>query len=329
MKIRSLPIFGISLALIASLCSPALGQRTKINVIYPALTGVMTALWVAAESKSLQTENLDPALLYIPSAPQVVRVMLAGDSPIAVSGGTAVINANLSGADFVIVGGITNVPAFYVTVSPDVKSIEDLKGRTVGVTRFGSASDFAMRYVLRKHGLKPDKDVAILQIGGMLELAAALARRSIVAATLSSPADLLAKKAGARVILNMANAGIAFPQSIIVTTRSYLRAHDQEVEAFLKGYFKGVVRMISDKGAARKAIQKYTRETDAEIIDATYQYGLDYITQIPYASKDGVAEILKQSGHPKTKAAQPDDFIDVSVVKRLDDGGFFSQLRQR
>ena len=115
--------------------------RTKLNVVYPAVTGVMTALWVAAESNAFQKHGLDVSLLYIPSAPQVVRVMLAGESQITVTGGAAVVSANLGGADFVFIGGIVNVPAFYVMAAPEVKSIEDLKGMTVGVTRFGSSSD--------------------------------------------------------------------------------------------------------------------------------------------------------------------------------------------
>jgi len=185
--------------------------RTKLNVVYPAVTGVMTALWVAAESKAFQKYGLDVSLLYIPSAPQVVRVMLAGESQITVTGGAAVVSANLGGADFVFIGGIVNVPAFYVMAAPEIKSIEDLKGATVGVTRFGSSSDFAMRYVLQKHGLRPEKDVTLLQLGGMIELATALSKRLVAAATLSSPADLRARKSGAQELVNMATTEFRSP----------------------------------------------------------------------------------------------------------------------
>ena len=102
--------------------------RTKLNVVYPAVTGVMMGLWVAAETQVFQKYGLDVSLLYVPSAPRVVRVMLAGESQITVTGGAAVVSANLSGADFVFIGGIVNVPAFYVMAMPEIKSIEDLKG---------------------------------------------------------------------------------------------------------------------------------------------------------------------------------------------------------
>ena len=303
--------------------------RIKLNVVYPAVTGVMTALWTAAEAKAFQKYGLDVSLLYIPSAPQVVRVMLAGDSQIAVTGGAAVVSANLSGADLVFIGGIVNVPAFYVMAAPEIKTIEELRGATVGVTRFGSSSDFAMRYVLQKHGLRPEKDVTLLQLGGMLELATALSKRLVAAATLSSPADLRARKSGAQQLINMATAGVSFPQSAIVTTRSYIQAHQDEVLNFLRAYAEGMQRMIVDKAMAKQVIQKYTREIDPDVVESTYRYGVDYIAPVPYPAKEGIVEILKQSNHPKAKTANPDDFIDMSLVKKLEEGGFFRETNQR
>ena len=303
--------------------------RVKLNVVYPAVTGVMTALWTAAEVKSFQRYGLDVSLLYIPSAPQVVRVMLAGDAQITVTGGAAVVSANLSGADLVFIGGIVNVPAFYVMAAPEIKSIEELRGATVGVTRFGSSSDFAMRYVLQKHGLRPEKDVTLLQLGGMLELATALSKRLVTAATLSSPADLRARKSGAQQLINMATTGVSFPQSAIVTTRSYIQAHEDEVLNFLRAYAEGMQRMTADKAMAKKVIQKYSRETDPDVLESTYRYGLDYIAPVPYPAREGIVEILKQSNHPKAKNANPDDFIDMSLVKKLAEGGLFRETNQR
>ena len=311
-------------------CGTASAQTvTKLNVVYPAITGVMTALWVGAESKAFQKHGVDITLLYIASAPQVVRVMLAGESQVTVTGGAPVVNANLSGADLVFIGGIVNVPAFYLMAAPEITNMDQLRGKTVGVTRFGSSSDFAMRYVLQEHGLRPEKDVTLLQLGGMIELATALSKRLIAAATLSSPADLRVRKSGAHEVVNMAKVGVSFPQSAIVTTRSYLQAHADHVANFLKGYSEGIHRMLADKNAAKKVIAKYSRETDPEILESTYQYGVDYIAPIPYPAREGIAEILRQSNHPKAKLANPDDFIDMSLVKKLDDEGFFRRPAPR
>jgi NitT/TauT family transport system substrate-binding protein len=178
---------------------------------------------------------------------------LAGESQLTVTGGAAVVSANLSGADFVFIGGIVNVPAFYVMAVPEIKSIEELKGATVAVTRFGSSSDFAMRYVLQKHGLRPEKDVTLVQLGGMIELATALSKRLVAAATLSSPADLRARKAGTGIDQHGHDRSLV-PESAIVTTRSYVQAHQDEVLSFFRGYAEGMQKMAADKTMAKKVI---------------------------------------------------------------------------
>jgi len=320
-------LLAVALLLSSLIAAPAWAQsKTKLNVIYPAISGISSGLWVAAEANTFGKYGLDVTLLYVPSAPQVVRVMLAGDSQISYTGGAPLVNANLGGADLVFIGGVANMPAFYLMASADIKSIEQLRGKTVGVTRFGSSTDFTMRYVLQKHGLQPEKDVTVLQVGGMPELAAALSKGLIAAAPFSSPTNLRAKKAGAHVLIDMAKAGVAFPHQNIASTRSYVRANRELVLNFLKGYSEGIARMLKDKPFTKKVITKYTRDRDDEILETTYEYGVDYIARPPYPTRDGIAEALKQSVHPKAKTANPDEFVDMSLVKSLEDSGFFKQI---
>lgn len=309
------------------LTTPGWSQgKSKLNVIYPAISGISSALWVAAEADTFAKYGLEVTLLYVPSAPQVVRVMLAGDSQISFTGGAPLVNADLGGAELVFIGGVANMPAFYLMAAPEIKSIEELRGKTVGVTRFGSSTDFTMRYVLRKHGLQPERDVTLLQVGGMPELAAAISKHLIVAAPFSSPTNLRAKKAGAHVLIDMAKAGVAFSHQGIASTRPYVRDHRRLVLNFLKGYSEGIAKMLKDKPFTKKVIRKYTRDQDDEILETTYQYGVDYIARPPYPTRNGIAEALKQSIHPKAKTADPNDFVDMSLVKSLQDSGFFKQI---
>jgi ABC-type nitrate/sulfonate/bicarbonate transport system substrate-binding protein len=125
-------------------------SRIKLNVNYPAISGVIAGLWVAAEANYFDKYGLDAKLVYIPTALQATRVIMSGDAPIGLSGGTPVVNAALGGAELVMIGGIANVPAFYIMASPEIKTVADLKGKTLGVTRFGSPTDFALRYLLQK-----------------------------------------------------------------------------------------------------------------------------------------------------------------------------------
>jgi NitT/TauT family transport system substrate-binding protein len=307
-----------------------LGQtRRELNIVYPAISGINAGLWVAAEANTFEKYGLDVKLIYIATALQVTRVVLTGDSPIAFAGGAPIVNAAISGADLVIIGGAANVPAFYLMVTPDIKSLADLKGKPVGVSRFGSSTDFVMRYMLKKQGFEPEKDVTILQMGGMPELAAALSKRLVAAAALSSPTDVRARNAGARVLVDMAKAGVHFPHTAIFTRRSYLKNNREVVLNFFKGYAEGIQRMINDKALAKKVIRKYTRDDNDEILEATYQYALDYVVRPPYPTRDGIVEVLKQSPNPEAKKASPDSFIDMSIVQALDGQGFFRQLGMR
>lgn len=199
--------------------------RTKLNVIYPAISGINAPLWYATEQNIFPKYGLDVELIYIPTALQVTRVVLTGDSEIAFSGGAPVVSAVLSGADLVFIGGVANVPAFYMMALPEIKSVADLKGKTVGVTRFGSSTDFALRYLVQKNGFNPERDLNILQLGGMPELAAALSKRLIVAAPLSAPTHIRARAAGAQPLLDMAKAGVYFPHTAVITRRAYLKTN--------------------------------------------------------------------------------------------------------
>jgi NitT/TauT family transport system substrate-binding protein len=265
-------------------------------------------------------------LIYIPTALQVTRVVLTGDSQIAFSGGAPVVNAILSGADLVFIGGVANVPAFYMMALPEIKRVGDLKGKTVGVTRFGSSTDFALRYLMQKNGFNPDKDLNILQLGGMPELAAALSKRLIVAAPLSAPTHIRARAAGAQPLLDMAKAGIYFPHTAVISRRAYLKINRDTAVNFFRGYSEGLQRFTQDKAAAKKVIQKYTRDTAEDIIEATYQYAVDYVVRPPYPNREGIVETLNQSQNPEAKKADADSFLDRSIVKTLEDQGFLRQI---
>lgn len=301
----------------------AQSTRAELNVNYPAIGGLSTALWVAADAGSFEKYNIKVNPLYIPSAALAVTALLAGELAIGLGGGAPVVDAALAGADLTIIGGVANVPAFYFMALPEIKSVAQLKGKTVGVTRFGSSSDFTMRRLLRAAKIDPERDVNILQLGGMPELAAAISKKLVVAAPFTPPTNLRAEQAGAKVLVNVAESGIHFPHVCIFTRRSSIGENRERMVNFLKGYGEGLRVLLRDKSFAKKVIQKYNREKDDEILEATYRYGLDYIVRPPYPTLQGIAEVLRQSSHPKAKTARPQEFVDLSMVKSIDEAGFF------
>ena len=302
--------------------------RDQLATGYTATSGIFAGLWVAQEAKLFEKYDIESNPVLIPTASRMVQSMLGGDVAFSGAGGNAAVEATLAGGDFVMVGSLAKVPAFYIMALPEIKSIEELRGKAVGVTRFGSSTDFTMRYVLRKHGLEPGKDVAIIQMGDLVAAAVGMKNRAIVAAPFSSPANVRALEIGAKVLLNMGAAGIYFPHDAWMARRSFINSHEDLVRRFLKAYSEGVRRLHTDKEISRRAIIRYVRASEPKIVDAVYQYALDYVDKIPYNTREGIQEVLNQVSerNPKAKTAKPEEFYDDRFVKELETQGFYKQL---
>ena len=138
----------------ALLLIPALARAEKFVVAWAAVSALNSPFWVMNDAGFLKQEGLDIDFVYIASSPTVARATLAGDLAISASNGQVIVDAGLNGADLIAIGAVTNVVAFYVMAHPEIKNVPDLKGKAVGVTRFGAATDFGMRILLNKYGLE-------------------------------------------------------------------------------------------------------------------------------------------------------------------------------
>jgi len=303
----------------------------RINAIYASLAGDHAALYVAQEMGLFRKYGLDVNLSYTAGAAQVIQTMMAGENQIATAGGSGVVDADLAGADLVAVAGMVNIPAFYIVVQPEIKSIQDLRGKPVGITRFGSSTDFTMRYILKKAGLEPDKDVPLLQMGGQPELAAGIEARRIFAAPMTPPALQKTLKAGARIQIPPKTIGLSFPHVGIVVRKTYLAAHRQVVKNFIAGYSEGVAMLQKDKEGSKKAIAKFLHTDDAEVLEASWQFGVDVIERIPNLDPEMFKLVLEDRAQtrPEAKKYKPEQFFDDSVVKELEKEGFFKKIFAR
>lgn len=305
------------------------GKET-VNVILSSLSGLFIGFWEAKEARLFDKHGLDVRLIYIQSAPTVLQALVAGEGQFAVGGPKPVVDSSLSGGTAVLIAAVTDVPAFYIMATPEIQSIKDLKGKPVGVTRFGGSADFAMRLVLKSHGLEPIKDVPIIQInGGLSAVAAAMSKKFVFAAPFSAPANLIAKRFGAKVLIDLGAAGIYYPHNAISSTSAFLRGQRPVALNFLRAYTEGIAHAVNNKSFAIQVIKKYTREENAESLEATYNYALEYVLKVPYVDPRGIAEVLRQSDLPSAREAKPTDFIDSSLVRELEQEGFFKRVYGR
>ena len=303
----------------------------RVNAIYASIAGDHAGLYVAQEMGLFRKYGLEVNLSYTAGAAQVIQTMMAGENQIATAGGSGVVDADFAGADLVAVAGMVNIPAFYIVVQPEIKSIQELRGRPVGITRFGSSTDFTMRYILRKAGLEPDKDVPLLQLGGQPELAAGIETRRIFAAPMTPPALLKTLKAGARVQIPPKTIGLSFPHVGIVVRKQFLAARRQTVKNFIAGYSEGVATLYRDKEGSKSAIARFIRSDDPESIESSWQFGIDVVERIPNLDPQMFRVVLEERARTKPDAgkAKPEQFFDDSLVKELEKEGFFKKIYAR
>jgi NitT/TauT family transport system substrate-binding protein len=315
-----MPAAGLAATLILSVTLKAEGGT--LPVTYAAISGSHAALWVAKEAGLFDKHGLAVELIYLGGG-QATKVLLAGTSPIISISGPAPITAAVRGGDAVLVSCVLNTFIFSIMSRPEIEKPEGLRGKKVGVSRFGAATDFALRYTLKRWGIEAGRDLTILQIGGVPEILGAMQAGSVDAGVLSSPSTLRAKKAGMRELVDMGALGIDYPGSCVVTTKKFLRENRPTVKSFLKAFTEGAQKTLMDKAFAGRVISKYTRVTDPEVVEVTYGDFVRHVRPIPRPTTPGVKLILDQlsATEPKALGIKPESLIDASILQELEAEG--------
>ena len=299
----------------------------KLYVVYASIGGTQAIGWIAKEAGLFTKNGLDVDLLFTGGG-RAITSLLGGDTPIVTVGGPSAIAARLAGSDVIITAHIFDTILYSLMVTPEIRTLSDLKGKKLGASRFGSATDFALRYVLKQNGFDPVKDVVIFQIGGQSETLAALRAGSIQGGVIASPATAEAKRLGMKELINMANLGVEYPQTTIVTTGRFLRSNRETVLRFTRAYVEGIQRFLNDREFSLNVIGKYTKIQSRAALDATYDDYAPYVKKIPVPAVGSIKTVLEQlsEADPKAKTARPQDFIETSIVSALEQEGFFKQV---
>ena len=314
--------------MVAALSFSSHGRAEKLVIAWTAVSAFNSPFWVMSDAGFYKEEGLDVDTMYIASSPIAAKATLAGEVVISAQNSQVIADSGLQGGDLVAIGATVNIVPFYVMVAPEIHTVNDLRGKTVGVSRFGAATDFGMRIFLARHGLEAHKDVAFIQIGGMPEIAAALSKKIIVAAPMSYPMVYVVEQAGAKMLANLAKDEIPFVHLTLTTTKRFVKERRPAAKAFLRAYGKAM-HFIYNRQAETKAIfVKYTKIKDQKIIDASLKYGYEFMEKVPFVKPAGFQVTLDEiaRSNPKAKQAKPAQFYDNSIVQELVDEGFFTKL---
>ena len=237
--------------------------------------------------------------------------------------------AVLSGADLKAIGNNVNKLIFSIHTRPEVKSIEDLRGKRIAVSRFGSSSDVSARYALRKHNLDPQKDVVLMQLGSMSSMFGALRSGAVDASLVSPPTQFLSEKLGFKELLSITDMDYAYPNPTMVVPGDLIRKKPDTIDRFMRAYVRGMHRAITDREFTIKSLAKYTTVTDPGLLRKTYDFYVDKVVErAPYINMAGMQNALDDLARtvPAARNARPDQFVDTRFLDKLEKSGLLREL---
>ncbi len=313
---------------IAALIFSSNVRAQKLVIAWTAVSAFNAPFWIMSDAGLYKEEGLDVDTMYIASSPIAAKATLAGEIVISAQNSQVIADSGLQGADLVAIGAAVNIVPFYVMAAPEINSVSDLKGKTIGVSRFGAATDFGMRMFLAKHGLAAHRDVAFIQIGGMPEIAAALSKKIIAAAPMSYPMVYVAEQGGAKVLANLAKDEIPFVHLTLTTTKRFLKDKRPQAKAFLRAYGKAMHFLYNRQAESLAIFAKYTKIKDQKMLEGSLKYGYEFMEKVPFVKRAGFQVTLDEIARTNSKAkqARPEQFFDNSIVQELVDEGFFAKL---
>ncbi len=303
----------------------------KIRVAFVSPSPTQSPPWIAKETGIFAKHGLDAEVILLTGSPRLVQSLIAGDVDYAVVGATATMRARMRGADVVILATATNVTNQKLLVSrkSGIRRLEDLKGRVVGVSQYGSEADAFARIVVGKAALRPDKDVAIIQLGGHPQVATALLAGKIEAGVIGGLALLTAQKSGAIVLTSGVELKAVAPSGTLAVTGRYVQRNRDSVMRFMRAFVEATHYFKTNRDGTVPILQKYLGGLSSEQARFLYDDFVELFEEVPVPNEKGLQAMLDRESDPKAKSFRPADFVDLSFLKEIDRGGLVEKLYLR
>lgn len=303
--------------------------QEKLTVSYSSVDA-STSIWYIAQEKDFYKKyRMDVESIFIPSTTTGTAVMIAGQIKFGSGTGGMIANAAVSGANLIAAGCFFNTLVYDLIVQESIKTKEQLKGKSIGISRIGSSSDVAARALLKGLALEPDKDVAVIQVGGSAERAAAFGSGKIASFPATPGAVNLTKGMPYRVLTSTADSAkpYPFPHICATTAKTYLAVNRPTVKKLLMALIDAAHFFRTYKDESKKLLAKYTRHNDEAYLDAAYNGAARAMERVPRVTREGMDIQLKEALTRKPGMnLRVDDLIDDSVVSELDKEGFIDKL---
>ena len=303
----------------------------RLTVCYSSIAATSVTTWVPHEAGIYKKYGLDVRIVYVAGA-QAIATLLSGDAQIVQGSGAAAALSRLSGSDATVIGTTINVIPMSLVTTPDIAGAQDLKGKTFGVSRFGSLTDLGLRKAVAELGLDPNKDIKMIQTGGVPEILLFMQQGVIKGGLISSPTLEKAKELGYREFMNLSEVKFRYPGTALLTTDSFIRSRPQTVNRFLKATLEGIKYAKSNPEFTIRILGKYTRTNDNKLLSSAFKsYILGYIRDVPTVTQAEMEAVLDDiaARNPKAKGLDARQFYDPAPLEQLVKEGFIKELYPR
>ena len=302
-------------------------QRPSASMLWVAATASQAIAWVAEAGGYFKKDGVDVSLSFLSGSPTASAALVGGHVDFVQMAGPAVVTADAKGAHEVMVMGLVNQPTFALMTSPDVRTPDQLKGKTVGVVQVGSSDDFMLRAALTHWGLRAGSDVKITPLNSIQGQIAAFQQHLVQGLVVDPPNDVLAEKAGAQLMTRIADLGIQYQAAGLVTTRTYLQGHRDVVVKVVQAMIEAVHRFKTDRAFAMKVMGQYLKTDDGQVLQASYDGFAKVFARVPLPNRAGLQQIESQYLAAGTIDAPVavSSMVDESVVTQLQRSGFIDR----
>lgn len=300
----------------------------KLVIGYPAPVASLGIIEVMRKGGLFKKNGLDVDLVYIQGSPILTTAMVSGQVPLSFLGGAALVASAVGGADTVYLACAINTLYWRVFSTPDVKTVADLKGKKIGVTTIGSQEDSVVRFILRDRGLIPDRDFAMVAVGGAPTRLAALSKGVISASTFIPPQDIAAERLGLHELIDMSKLGLYNPGSCFASTKTYIKSHRETVMRVMKTFVEGLRYYKDNREFVLKVTADFAQNRDPNVLNPTYDVVTRFQDRVPYVNMKGVEFMLKtlEARDPRAKTFDPNAVVDSSFIQELEKTGFIDAV---
>src|SRR6266576_5092759 len=320
--------FALAVFVVGQLLTRQLAHAQSLKIPYVSLSPTAGPLWITYEAGIFKKNGINAELLYIPGGSVIIQSIMSGDVKVANMAPPSAIGAWAKGAELTLIAsGVAQLLETVVT-GPGIKQPSELKNKKIGVSRYGSLTDMALREALRHYKLTPDKDVTILQTGGEATRFAALTSGAIDGAMLSGDKKIQAEKMGYHVTIDLSQLPIYYPVNGMIASKRFLATSAEVAKSFLKSWIEGIKVFKTDKELTLKILAQYLKISDRDVLEKSWEIYRPVYKKLPYGDKRAVKFALDQMGKevPDGVKLNADDFIDNSILTELEKSGFIDHL---